>query len=315
MKGKIPLESNGVTSINRRELLVGSMAAVALGTQSAEAYAPETSPRPLERPEQVDYSSLESFFETKSESIADLASALSAEYTDRIDRDIERIIAFTNQATPEEALLMFRSFLGHEDLPMVIADEIFHYLPFQACVESRFDPRTRSERGAFGIMQIMPETWAEHKRNFTGEVRFELSTQVQVAERLYKQAWILINQRCEQELEWYQENFMADNVEFEQAFMSPSLFSAYHAGMGTVANVLQRYIRELADNQSAQLKLHTRRFRSPYDHYQLMAEYIGNKSSVGNFGNRSVQYVPRILAAEMAFNTSFPRSQTQLSQN
>ncbi|MFN3692568.1 MAG: lytic transglycosylase domain-containing protein [Candidatus Paceibacteria bacterium] len=111
-----------------------------------------------------------------------------------------------------------------------------------ALVESRFDETRVSEAGAFGLMQLMPETW--NKLSLPDEDPTNVIDQIKVAARLVVQSYVYISQQCQNELDVITINHFDGNQKaMMQYFFGPVLIGAYNSGMGNLEKIIKHFVK------------------------------------------------------------------------
>jgi hypothetical protein len=124
--------------------------------------------------------------------------------------------------------------------------------PALAFTESRYKD-VASEKGAFGVMQLMPKTWAELAKE--DEEIDSVEAQIKVAARLMEQTYRYLLSSCKDELAYIEGTFFGGDTEsFETACLTPCLLNAYNAGMGTMAQLIKDFI-ELYPNPASTVEL------------------------------------------------------------
>lgn len=110
-----------------------------------------------------------------------------------------------------------------------------------AFVESRYDETRVSEVGAFGLMQLMPETW--NKLALPDEDPTNVIDQIKVAARLVVQSYEYISDQCQNELDIITINhFNGDETAMLKHFFGPVLIGAYNSGMGNLVKIIKKFV-------------------------------------------------------------------------
>jgi len=234
------MEKSESVEHSKRNFVVGGAAAVMTGalvpagiegykkyvnqhTVTAEV-APVDIPNPAEKVEQYDNLSNSGYF----------LHEVSL-HTASFERDVDIALSKTDIITKIQT-----EFTVPGIPSLVIRNSIEALMPALAYVESRFDTEAESHKKAFGVLQIMPETWDDLAKE--GEDKNSLSDQIKVAARLIEQTYRHITQSCSKELAIIKQNYFTNDAElFYQCFMSPVLMNAYNAGMGSLSRLIMQF--------------------------------------------------------------------------
>ena len=122
-------------------------------------------------------------------------------------------------------------------------------MPALAFVESRLDIDAESSEKAFGLMQLMPSTWAELA--LEDEDPDNAVDQINVAARLMNQSYRYVTSTCNEELTIIKDTFFeGDSAVFEEYFLTPLILNAYNAGMGTMAEIVKNFVQNFSNKES-----------------------------------------------------------------
>lgn len=143
---------------------------------------------------------------------------------------------------PEKLLTLLNEHFDISAIPdHTLRQEIVDHLYGLVLVESRYDETRVSEVGAFGLMQLMPETWST--LSLPDEDPTNVIDQIKVAARLVVQSYEYISDQCQNELDVITINHFNDD---EQAmlkhFFGPVLIGAYNSGMGNLEKIIKNFV-------------------------------------------------------------------------
>jgi hypothetical protein len=165
-----------------------------------------------------------------------------------------------------------------------------------AIAESRLDPTATSEVGAFGCMQIMPETWAELAS--PEESKDSLVDTIAVSARLIEQSYRHITTTCAHELAYIQRHFFADDItKFEDYFLTPLLANAYNAGMGTMALLLSWFVTRFPDPKSTCGVFEQSEVLTEYDVFIGLAHTANNEQHIAWYKDNASNYTTKAYSA------------------
>lgn len=303
-------------SLNRRSFLAGlsGFGASVLAGTSAHARAPEESLRPQARP-------------------ADLAAeelAVRAEAVERLKDEVygayesleEQILHYSTVLEQDVDLVLDRAYslvedyeqyesffalmqgeLAMPDLPESLQDAVQALMVTVPFVESRLDTGAESRAGAFGVLQLMPETWND--LTSPEMVKEDLVAQVHVAARLLEQTYRFLIARHAETFELIVATlFDSDQERFEREFLAPVLCAAYFAGMGSVANTLDGFLHDYVTAEDAARMRALGISDDTYGVYSLFSTAGVKHGYDKNFGPETNAYVPKTLAANVVLRTS-----------
>jgi Transglycosylase SLT domain len=129
--------------------------------------------------------------------------------------------------------------IPHPDLRREIMDNILGLV----LVESRYDETRVSEVGAFGVMQLMPDTWKTLA--LPDEDPTNVIDQIKVAARLFVQSYQHISQVCRDEIDIITNNhFGRDESSMLKNFFGPVLIGSYNSGMGNLEKIIKNFVKK-----------------------------------------------------------------------
>ncbi|MFM2339893.1 MAG: Transglycosylase domain [Candidatus Parcubacteria bacterium] len=143
---------------------------------------------------------------------------------------------------PEKLKTLLDKYFDISAIPNnVLRQEVMDNLYGLAFVESRYDEVRVSEVGAFGLMQLMPETW--NTLALPDEDPTNVIDQIKVAARLVVQSCRYISEQCRNELGLITTNhFNGDEPAMQKYFFGPVLIGAYNSGMGNLEKIIKNFV-------------------------------------------------------------------------
>lgn len=186
----------------------------------------------------------------------------------------------------------------------IIRQSIEQLMPALAFVESRFNNEAKSSVAAFGVLQIMPQTWDELAKD--GEDKADLGDQIKVAARLIEQTYRHIMQTCSEELATIKENYFAGDEDlFDQCFMCPVLMNAYNAGMGTLASLIQKFATKYPTPASTVELFEQSELLTGFDVFVGMSFTANHQEWVAWYKEHATDYTAKIYCAYSVLQNCF----------
>ncbi len=174
-----------------------------------------------------------------------------------------------------------------ENLEALVIGKVF--------VESRFDVNAKSDRGAFGMLQIMPDTAKDLIKQ--GEDIHSLDTQIKIAARYLEQSYAHIMQTCRQSLEIIKQNhFGGDEYSFTTYFLTPLMINSYNGGMGTMATLTNQFASRFPTADSLIGLFDNDNNLTNFDVFIAMSHTAYNEEWIEWYSEDSISYTPRIYA-------------------
>jgi hypothetical protein len=165
-----------------------------------------------------------------------------------------------------------------------------------AFAESRLDAEAKSNVGAMGVLQLMPDTIEELIEK--GEDIEDIITQVKIAGRLLEQTYRHITTTCKVELAAICKNhFVGDDEAMAKFFITPLMVNAYNAGMGTLAKLIKTFAETFPEPDSLTDVFMEGEKPTDYDVFITMTQLALENGWVSWYKDDSTRYTPRIYAA------------------
>ncbi len=144
---------------------------------------------------------------------------------------------------PERLIALLNEHFDISAIPQPeLRKEVLDNLPGLVLVESRYDEARVSEIGAFGVMQLMPETWKDLA--LPNEDPTNVVDQIKVAARYFVQAYQHISQVCRNEIDIITINYFDDDASaMLRYFFGPVLIGAYNNGMGNLEQIIKKFVQ------------------------------------------------------------------------
>lgn len=301
-------------NMSRRSFLAGSAALLATGAEANTS----SSVRPRSR----DESKLTEPSEEMS--VVDW-EAISRDYIGFEDRVAEKITTFVNGmktykdfggeitvGDPDKRtrLEYLATALELPNFHPLASEELKRLLPAKAMTESGLDASSKSDVGAKGILQFMPETWKEHACSENANI-LSLRDQVCATDSLLEQIRRTLNNSCMESFGVISEVFFAGDVEaFIKDFYVPVVINCFNAGAGTMRAVVNGFAEDMATSIEKQKKLGTQGVHVyGKDVYSLMAHAAPERAYHKLYKEQASDYVIKVFAAREALDTSLTESE------
>lgn len=232
------------------------------------------------------------------------------DHTTHLEQDVELVLersfaVVAGHPEYENFFQLVHSALTLDSIPEPIQSTLRDTMVGVPYVESRIDPAAVSPDQAFGVMQLMPATWAEHAQ--PDDDPADILAQVRVAGALLEQAYRFLAQRHEAAFATIAEMlYGGDRERCDREFVTLLVMAAYFSGMGTVSRVLDQFTHDyvtLADQQRMEAAGIT---TDTYGPYSVLTEASQQHQYDPNFGPYGIEYVPKVLAARLVLQNSLP---------
>lgn len=180
-------------------------------------------------------------------------------------------------------------------VPPIVQQELKKIILGLCAQESKFDNDAISNKGAKGIMQIVPDTWIKYGGK-PGGVR-PLSEQVEIAGKLFSDIYKEINHHIGDESLRRLRSRYSNEASFERDLIVPLMINSYNTGSSRMAEAVKLY---LANTPSKKIP-------TGKDLYVAIADYAKSSKKgvyLAGYGEQSREYVPKIYAQAEIFNTN-----------
>lgn len=180
-----------------------------------------------------------------------------------------------------------------EGVPPAVENELRRILPGLCAQESRFDNGLISNTGAKGILQFMPETWAEYGGK-PGE-HTSLKKQVEIAglhfSKIYKQ---VIHHVGDESLQKLRSRYSSEQS-FQRDLIVPLMINSYNTGSSRMAEAVKFYLARTP----------AKKIPTGKELYVAIADYAKSSREgehLSGYKEHSREYVPRIYAQAEILN-------------
>ena len=201
-----------------------------------------------------------------------------------------------------EVLDTIRSHFTLRRIPEPMAGYLEDLVVGMAIEESRLDEDAKSGAGAFGVLQLMPQTWDELAKE--GESSDDLIDQVKVAARLLEQSYRHIENTCRQELDIICDVFFdGDYNTFQREFYTPLLINSYNAGMGSMATLVQWFVVKFQTPEDTVDLFEQSEVLTGYDVFLALAHGSTQEGVVAWYKEDASTYTTKIYGAKSAYES------------
>lgn len=295
-KSRLPERS---TNITRRTFLGGSVAGAAV------ALMPDTTEKEVvvhdaaELPTTADGSE-----DLAGEEITHAVEAMptNSEHflTERDQHAAEYVSELQIMECPQELMMLLDGYFNISAIPHeIIRQEIIENIHGLALVESRYDEARVSEVGAFGVMQIMPETWKSLA--LSEEDPTNVVDQIKVAARYFVQSYRHIATVCRQELADITANhFAGDASAMQKYFFGPVLIGSYNSGMGNLEKIIRSFAERYPTTNETVDMFDGVDIPTGYDVYLGMARAAKDEAWRPAYKTHGSEYVSKVYGATKA---------------
>ncbi len=238
--------------------------------------------------------------------------AYSVLYTNELPYVLEKASRITNNDEKQRTLSRYiQEELQLPSMSEILASELKKMFVGLAVVESGYDETVVSEDGARGILQILPNVWAEHAKE--GMHPLALRDQVYVAGKYMEQMNRHFENTCAEALEGIKNSFFGgDTNAFELGFKGPALVGGYFAGMGTTVDLINWFYQTYKKPEDTIEELNQSEILTGYDVYYMFTRTAFHQAIKMRFKEKAIVYVLKVFGARLMLDRELDDEQKKL---
>ncbi len=236
----------------------------------------------------------------------DLDNADQENFTSRVEmayNNATRVVA--EDVFGRDALTIIREETHFENIPDAVAQYLKPHIVGIACEESRFDANKTSLEEAVGFMQTMPDVFEKYKieHNLPDLDPRNLVEQLPVGLQHIEVSYLELVDKLDIELAYItQLYFNGNSASMEKYFLTPCIIGSYNFGQARMIKVVQWFLQNYPEPESAVTALDQTESLSGYDVFFAMTHQCALQNGVDKFGDESSTYVSKVMGWTQAFS-------------
>lgn len=225
-------------------------------------------------------------------------------YAERDEYAVEYVSELHIMENPEQLVALLKEHFDISAIPQaVLRQEVMENIEGLVLVESRYDAARVSGVGAFGVMQLMPETWKDLA--LPDEDPTNVIDQIKVAARYFVQTYRHLSKVCRNELEGITINHFDDNEEaMLKHFLGPALFGSYNSGMGNLEKIIKKFAQRYPTPNETVDMFDGVDIPTGYDVYLGMTRAAKDEDWRPSYKVHGSEYVAKVYGASQAMTST-----------